>query len=320
MENQGGNKKIMGKMFGMIVAMIGILPLLIGGIALIIFSKKLEKKDKEKQRAILNQPKNQLPKPKSTNPLVFSARVIDVQTQDTRTPEGYLSSRVYMITVEYEKNGELKVNTIRSMYDYPNGMEVEIKESGSIFGAYIIGNPPLGSNTRNKPENFVKGYIIARVAGIILTTISSAMYLAQIPFLSEYVAFLFFGGFASLPALLGFKLYKSAKQKQTDVNNGIYEKFDAKIVDIQIKHNDGHRYYYPLVEINYYDEILTPHLHQMDIHINHLGTIIPVYIHKETKEVLTEEQLGTSYIFPYILFGVSGFIWLLCILSALHII
>ena len=310
----------MGDTFGMIVAMIAMLPLLIGGIALIIGSNKLKKQDQEKRKAILNESPRQLPRKKSTNPLVFSARVIDVQTQDTRTPEGYLSSRVYMITVEYEKNGELKVNTIRSMYDYPNGMEVEIKESGSIFGAYIIGNPPLGSNTRNKPENFVNGYIVARVAGIILTTISSAMYLAQIPFLSEYVAFLFFGGFASLPALLGFKLYKSAKQKQTDVNNGIYEKFDAKIVDIQIKHNDGHRYYYPLVEINYYDEILTPHLHQMDIHINHLGTIIPVYIHKETKEVLTEEQLGTSYIFPYILFGVSGFIWLLCILSALHII
>lgn len=317
MANQGGYKSIMGDTFGMIVAMIAMLPLLIGGIALIISSNKLKKQDQEKQKAILNESPRQLPRKKSTNPLVFSARVVDVQVQDDRTPEGYLRSRFYLITVEYEKNGELKINTIRSNYDYPNGMEVEIKESGSLFGAYIIGNPPTTSNTKNEKEVYVKGYTIMKIAGIILTTISSAMYLSQIPVVGEFTGLLFFMAFTSLPAFAGWKIYQSAKKKKEDVENGVYEKFDAKVVDIKLTHNDGNRYYYPLVEINHYGTILTPQLHRMDIHIHQLGTTIPLYVHRETKDVLTEDELNTSYIFPYILFGMSGILWLVCLTSML---
>lgn len=288
---------------GFIFSLIGILPLLIGGIALICLSKKLKKND-GKRKAL-------------TNPLAHYAKVIDVQTDDDRDEEGYLRSRWYNITVEYEKNNELMISTIRSRYDYPTGMEVEIRESGSVYGAYIVGNPPQGMFTRNKTENWVKGYQIARIAGIILTVISSLFFLSQIPIVNDIIGYLLIIGFIGLPALGGFKIHSNYKKRQKDISNGLYEKFDAKIIDVKLEYSDDHKRYCPIVEIDYNGKIYTPQLGNLNTHINQIGQTIPIYIHKKTQKMILETEKDNTIYASYILYAISGIIALVFLLSAL---
>ena len=284
---------------GVIFMVFPFILMLIGGIAILSLSKKLKKNSGKKKGF----------------PAIY-AKIIDIQTEDYRDDYGYLINRQYNITVEYEKNGELKIRTIRSFYDYPTGIEVEIKETGAIHGAYIVDTPTQGIKTRNtNTATFVKGYQILKVLGIIMIVIPCLMFIAQIPFLQNILGVILGLGFASIPAIIGTILYMKSKKKEADFNNGVYEKFNAKIIDVKKESSDNNTRYCPIVEIDYYGTIYTPQLWGMGTKITEIGNIIPVYIHKKTQDMLTDNEIKSTNFGVYFLFGISAFIWLIMLFT-----
>jgi hypothetical protein len=299
MENNRGNTSMNDNLIENIFLLISMMPLFIGGLALFMWSFKLEKKAKDPN------------KPKVKKPNLYDAKVIDVQTIEKRDETGYLRSRYYSTTIEYEKNGELRIQTFDCSNEYPTNSIIEayIYTSGLVS---VITEPPTGYNFSNKKVIYVTGWKVARIAGFVLAAIPVLSILAQISFLQWLPAIAILFVFVGIPILLGIKFYKSGKKKLADIENGIYETYMATIIDIKKTYhktdNGGHYDYYPIVQFDYKGESCTTLINaNVDKRINDIGTNMPLYIHRDTGEMLLSIDKTVNLLPAYIAFGVAGF-------------
>ena len=294
-----------------IFLLIAAMPFFICGIALIILSYKLEKKQKDPN------------KQKVKKPNLYEAKVIDVQTVEKRNESGYLVNRHYSITIEYEKNGELKIQTFDSFNEYPTNSIIEayIYSSGIVS---VVTLPPIGYQFTNTKHTYVHGYTIARIAGFVLSVIPILSVCAQFSVL-QWIPFLaILGVFVGIPGTIGIKLYKKGKKKIADIGKGIYEQYNATVVDIKRDYhknssgNGGSYIYYPIVQFEYKGELCRTAMKTIrNLDLDAIGTSVPVYIHKETDELL--ETIDTTALLApaYIAFGFAGFFILIFLFGLL---
>lgn len=288
-------------MMDIILSLLVMSPLCIGGIALIILSKKLKNKKKK------------------IDPTLIQAKVVDIQSKERRNEYGYLQGQYYVITIEYERDNELKINTFDCAYEYPVNSIIDVK-IGLGGKVWVYTQPELEGVT------YVEGYKVLRVIGIILISIYAGMIFANLPIIDNLFAFLLLLLMVGIPAFFGFKLHKKGKEKLREVQDGIYKKTEVRIIDIQRVYkrnknsNGGSTYYYPIIEYEINGNIKTTKMNQsMDYRINDIGKTFEIYIKSET-DMLTDEGLKYIFLPSKILFIISGIIAFIFLCMAIGII
>lgn len=217
-----------------VFALIGLLPFIIGGIALLKLSKKLKNQARQKPK----------------DPNIIPAKIVDIETQDYRNKIGYLEARLYLATVEYEIQNQFKIGTcyIKNQCKPNTIIDIKIMNDGTIHAVSI---PEPIIRTEEDKSIKIKGETAARVGGYILLTIPTLMIISQIPHISllvDYalIPFLLLGSSSCL-----FKVYKKHKEQQNK-NPYEFKEQQVKIIDILIvkRKKDNHTYYtyHPILE------------------------------------------------------------------------
>lgn len=279
--------KIM-ELIGMLAAFIPLFAF--GVIMLIVGLKGRKKKDEPKQYR---------------NPYVLKAKVVDMQVKEHRDELNYLRRREFFTTIEYEKNGEMKVNSFYHPYEYKTGsiIDVTVNQEGKVN---ILTPIPQGINSLNEKMSVVKGYKVALVAGVVSLILSMLMLCSALNVFMELSAIVMICLFFSPMFFFALHMYKKAKKRLHGMDNGYYKTYDATIVDVR-KHvsrsNDSTKTtYYSIVE--YVDNGMVKTTEFADfVSIDDIGKTRRIYVNEEENDLQTDETLKTIMFPTYLAIG-----------------
>lgn len=227
------------------------------------------------------------------NPYILKAKVIDLQVKEHRDDLNYLRRREFFTTIEYEKNGEMKINSFYHPYEYKTGsiIDVAVNKEGKVT---IYTPIQQGIHSLNEKMTTVKGYKVATIVGIISCIFGALMACSMFDLFVGFAGIILICVFFSPLVFVAWKTYTTAKHRLHGMENGYYKTYDATIVDVR-KHvrtgNNGTKTtYYSIVEYVDNGEVKTTEFADF-VNIDNIGQKRRVYINEKENDLQTDESL-----------------------------